>query len=131
MATPKTQPTDASVPDFLAAVPDPRRREEGLRMDLIVREVTGVEPVMWGPTMVGYGSFRVPSGASWPRVAFSPRKGALTLYGLKDRPEAAEHLAGLGPFTEGAGCLYVKRLDALDEIVLRRLVTIAWERPEG
>ena len=137
MAEPKTKPTDASVPDFLDAAQPPRRVEEGHRLATIIREETGAEPVMWGPSMVGYGSYHYvsPSRTStaegdWPKVAFSPRKGALTLYGLKDQPEGAALLPELGGYTEGAGCVYVKRLEQVDEHVLRRLIRIAWSRED-
>src|SRR4051794_10027883 len=111
MSEPKTQPTDADVHGFLEAAATARRREEGLRLAQIFRAVTGAEPVMWGPTMVGYGSFRYISPANprtrgnWPKTGFSPRKAQLTFYGLKDLAEAAEPLSRLGTYTEGAGCL--------------------------
>ena len=137
MAEAKTRPTDASVADFLDAAQPARRAEDAKRVVAIVREATGVEPVMWGPSMVGFGSYHYasPSRTSrtegdWPRVALSPRKGALTLYGLKDLPEGAALLPELGECTEGAGCVYVKRLDDIDEDVLRRLVRIAWQRED-
>ena len=134
MSEPKTVPTDASVQDFLEAATPARRREDGLRLAEIFGEVTGSEPTMWGPSMVGYGSYRYISPANprtrgnWPKTAFSPRKSALTLYGLKDRPEGAALLPELGTYTEGVGCVYVKRLDDLDLAVLRRLIAIAWAR---
>ena len=134
MGEPKTVPTAASVQDFLDAATPARRREDGLRLAEIFGEVTGAEPVMWGPSMVGYGSYRYVSPANprtrgdWPKAGFSPRKSALTIYGLKDRPEGAALLTELGTYTEGAGCLYVKKLDDLDLDVLRRLIAIAWAR---
>ena len=89
---------------------------------------------MWGPSIVGYGSYRYISSANartrgdWPRTGFSPRKAQLSLYGLKDLPEGAALLPSLGTFTEGAGCVYVKTLDDIDLDVLRRLIAIAWSR---
>lgn len=136
MAEAKTQPTDASVDDFLAAATPARRREDGERLDRIFREVTGAEPVMWGPSIVGYGSFRYISPANsrtrgvWPKAGFSPRKAQLSLYGLKDLPTGAELLPRLGTYTEGAGCVYVKKLDDIDEAVLRDLIAIAWTRED-
>lgn len=136
MGEPKTVPTAASVQDFLDAATPARRREDGLRLAEIFGEVTGAEPVMWGPSMVGYGSYRYVSPANprtrgdWPKAGFSPRKSALTIYGLKDRPEGAALLTELGTYTEGAGCLYVKKLDDLDLDVLRRLIAIAWARDD-
>ena len=136
MGEPKTVPTAASVQDFLDAATPARRREDGLRLAEIFGEVTGAEPVMWGPSMVGYGSYRYVSPANprtrgdWPKAGFSPRKSALTIYGLKDRPEGAALLTELGTYTEGAGCLYVKKLDDLDLDVLQRLIAIAWARDD-
>lgn len=137
MSTQKTLPTDASVADFLAAAQPERRVAEGRRLDELMREETGATGVMWGPSMVGYGSYHYisPSKTSrtegdWPKVAFSPRKGALSLYGLKDLPEGAALLPELGDYTEGAGCVYVKRLENIDEGVLRRLIRIAWSRTD-
>lgn len=134
MSEPKTAPTDANVQDFLEAAAPARRREDGLRLAEIFAEVTDADPVMWGPSMVGYGSYRYISPANrrtrgtWPKTGFSPRRSALTFYGLKDRPEAAALLPELGTFTEGAGCLYAKKLDDLDLDVLRQLIAIAWAR---
>lgn len=135
MAAPKTRPTDASVDAFLDAAEPARRVEEGHRLAQLMREETGEEPVLWGPSIVGFGSYHYvsPSATSrtegdWPKVGFSPRKGALSLYGLKDLPEGAALLPELGSYTEGAGCVYVKRLEHVDEAVLRRLVRIAASR---
>ncbi|HRN29886.1 MAG TPA: DUF1801 domain-containing protein [Terrimesophilobacter sp.] len=134
MSENKTQPSDASVDAFLAAATPDWRREDGQELARIFREVTGTEPVMWGPSIVGYGSYRyqspVKNGASgdWPKTGFSPRKAALSLYGLKDLPAAHGLLPKLGKFTDGAGCLYVKKLDDIDLDVLRQLIAIAWSR---
>jgi hypothetical protein len=134
MGEPKTVPTDASVDDFLSAATPPRRREDGLRLAEIFHEVTGADPILWGPSIVGYGSYHYVSPANprtqgeWPKTGFSPRKAQLSLYGLKDLPEGASLLPSLGRYTEGAGCVYVKKLDDIDLDVLRRLIAIAWSR---
>jgi hypothetical protein len=134
MAENKTQPTDASVDDFLDAATPARRRDDGKALEKIFHEVTGAEPVMWGPSIVGYGSYRYVSPANprtrgdWMKTGFSPRKSQLSIYGLKDLPEGAALLPDLGTYTEGAGCVYVKRLDDIDLDVLRRLIAIAWSR---
>lgn len=134
MSEPKTAPTGADVHEFLEAATPARRREDGLALAEIFHEVTGAEPVMWGPSMVGYGSFHYISPANprtrgdWPKVAFSPRKAQLSLYGLKDLPEGAALLPKLGTYTEGVGCVYVRKLDDIDLGVLRRLIAIAWAR---
>ena len=136
MSEQKTGPTDASVDEFLAAATPARRREDGVALAALFREVTGAEPVMWGPSMVGYGSYRYVSPSDprrtgvWPKIAFSPRKAQLSLYGLKDLPEGAALLPELGRYTEGAGCVYVRTLDDVDLDVLRRLVAIAFSRSD-
>lgn len=134
MAENKTQPTEADVTEFLQSASPERRRQDGLVLAEIFREVTGAEPVMWGPSIVGYGSYRYQSpsdprrSGDWPKTGFSPRKSALSLYGLKDLPAGAALLPELGGYTEGAGCVYVKKLDDIDLGVLRKLVAIAFSR---
>ena len=135
MAENKTQPTDASVDDFLDAATPARRRDDGKALADVFREVTGAEPVMWGPSIVGYGSYRYvspvespQSRGDWPKAGFSPRKAQLSIYGLKDLPKGAALLPELGTYTEGAGCVYVRKLDDIDLDVLRRLIAIAWSR---
>ncbi|MFV0633658.1 DUF1801 domain-containing protein [Demequina sp.] len=130
----KTQPSDASVEEFLASVEPERRRLEGERLLHLMTEVTGDTAVMWGPSMVGFGSYhyRYATGREGDmfKVGFSPRKAQLSLYGLKDDSRADALLAQLGPHTTGAGCVYVKKLDDLDEGVLRHLVTIGYSRAD-
>jgi Domain of unknown function (DU1801). len=126
-----TKPTDADVAAFLDAVPDERRRAEGHAVRALMERVTGEPAVMWGPTMVGFGS-RPSTNTSgtydWFVVGFSPRKTALTIYGVYDGYGPADPLFDeLGPHTVGKGCLYLKRLDAVDASVLERLIRQAWE----
>jgi hypothetical protein len=134
MAENKTQPTTAAVDDFIAAATPTRRRDDGAALDTIFREVTGVDPIMWGPSIVGYGTYHYVSPSNsrthgdWMKTGFSPRKAQLSLYGLKDLPEGAALLPQLGTYTEGAGCVYVKTLDDIDLGVLRRLIAIAVAR---
>ena len=136
MTTPKTQPTNVDVDEYLRTVTPIKRREDGIALAAIFAEVTGTGPVMWGPSMVGYGEFQYISPANprtrgrWPKTAFSPRKAQLSLYGLKDSPAGVALLPELGKYTEGAGCVYVRKLEDIDESVLRRLITIAFERPD-
>ncbi|HUH11045.1 MAG TPA: DUF1801 domain-containing protein [Brevundimonas sp.] len=124
MSEPKTGPTDASVEDFLAAVEPARRREEGRILCALMREITGETPVMWGPSIVGFGRYANVTAngksADWPRMGFSSRKAALTLY-LASAPETEALLARLGPHTTRVACLYIKRLDQVDMGVLRDL----------
>jgi len=132
MAEPKTRPTDADVTAFLDAVPDERRRAEGHTVRSLMERITGEPAVMWGPTMVGFGSipYTNTSGTNdWFVVGFSPRKAALTIYGIQSGYAPPEPLLEkLGPHTTGVSCVYVKRLENLDLNVLEQLVRKAWER---
>ena len=129
MSDRKTTPTDASVDDVIAATADPRRREDArVALDLI-SEVTGAEPVVWGTSMIGFGRqpYTTADGRQreWFAVGLAPRKAALTFYGLT-YGSADDLLEQLGPHTTGKGCLYVKRLEALDRSVLTEMVQRAW-----
>ena len=121
MAEPKTRPTDLPVADFIAAVDNPRRRADAEVMQALLSEMTGVAPVMWGPSIIGYDSYKGPTG-DWPRIGFSPRKAQLVLYLMGDFDAREALIARLGKVSTKGGCLYINRLDAVDEGVLRELV---------
>lgn len=110
---------------WLAGVDD-QRRAEALRLLSIFGEVTGWEPRLWGPSIVGFGryAYRYDSGHGGESlvVGFSPRKAELSLYGLTGGAEAEALLTRLGPHRAGKGCLYVKRLAAVEEGALRGLI---------
>lgn len=128
-AEPKTKPTDASVPDFIAAVEHPGRRADAEAVQALFADITGEPAVMWGPSIVGYGAYRSATGA-WPIIAFSPRKPNLVLYVMGHLPERAELVARLGKVKTRGGCIYVTKLAAVDMDVLRDLATrsVAWMR---
>jgi hypothetical protein len=126
MAEPKTQKTRASVKDFLAAIPDPQRRADAKAVDALMREVTGETPALWGPSIVGYGSYTLTYAngktGDWPIVGFSPRKTALTLYLMSGFARYEALMAKLGKHTIGKSCLYLKKLSDVDREVLRELI---------
>lgn len=131
----KTKATEVSVADFIAAVPSEKRREEAAIVDSIHRRVTGQEPKMWGPSIIGYGSYDYlyDSGHSGTmcRAGFSPRKAAMTLYlmghYLDRQPEADALLKKLGKYKNGKSCLYVNKLADVDLEVLEKLVVLSWD----
>ncbi len=127
--TQKTLPTEVPVEEFLATL-DPRRAAEGTELVRIYGAATGAEPVMWGPSIVGFGTYEVTyangSVATWLRTGFSPRKAKLSLYGLTEHPDSPALLERLGPHTATVACVYATRLDALDEGVLRELIALGW-----
>jgi len=127
---PKTRPTGAPVADFLATIEAAERRAEAERLVGLVTAVTATAPLMWGDSIVGWGetSMRYANGAEldWPGLGYSPRKTQHTLYFLHGFDALQDELARLGSHTLGKGCLYIKRLDRVDEDVLRELVARAW-----
>ncbi len=128
----KTKPTDASVEDFLVATTPDRRRDDARRVVELMIELTGERPVLWGGAIIGFGNhhYRYASGreGSICRVGVSPRKAATVLYLTCDLDRHQSVLDRLGPHERGVGCLYIKRLDAVNECVLRELIDAAWAR---
>lgn len=114
----KTRPSDEPVLEFLRSVEPARRRAQGLQLLHIFREETGAEPRLWGRSIVGFGHdrFTYATGHSGEmmRVGFSPRKAALTLYGLTLYGSNADLLDRLGKHRVGKGCLYVTKLEDVD-----------------
>ena len=127
MAENKTRPTGASVDDFIAAVSDEQRRADAKTLLAMMERLSGEEPYMWGPTIVGFGSYRYKydSGREGEagRIGFSPRAKELVLY-LVDGYEGKEaQLARLGKHRIGKSCLYIKKLGDVDQGVLEELIT--------
>lgn len=135
MAERKTQPNAGDVTAFLDAVPDEGRRADAQAVVALMRAVTGAEPVMWGSAIVGFGEFAYPNGrgqvSDWFVVGLSPRKAALTLYGLTFEAGRADLLERLGKHTTGKGCLYLKRTSDIDLAVLEELIRLAWDEKQG
>lgn len=131
----KTQATGISVTDYIASLPSEKRREEAVVVDMMHRRVTGLDPKMWGPSIIGYGSYDYlyDSGRSGTmcRAGFSPRKAAMTLYlmghYLDRQPEADALLAQLGKYKNGKSCLYINKLADVDLEVLEKLVALSWD----
>lgn len=125
----KTTKTAASVAAFIAAVEDDGRRADAVAIDAMMREISGEAPAMWGPTIVGYGSWINTTGAgeaNWPKLAFSPRKAQTVIY-LEPEVLASDPLmAKLGAHSCGKSCLYIKRLADVDVGVLRELAAKSW-----
>jgi hypothetical protein len=124
---PAMRRTDASVEAFLARVPDEHRREDARRLSAMMQEITGEPPVMWGTSIIGFGAYhyRYASGheGDAPLASFSPRSQHLAIYlvgEFEDRHQSV--LARLGPYKAGKGCLYLKRLDGVDDDALRELI---------
>lgn len=126
MPEPTTKKTRASVAAFIESVDNDTRRKDARAVDAMFREITGERPAMWGPSIIGYGSYQTPSG-TWPRGAFSPRKANLVLYVLADYAGRDGLLKKLGKHRTGTSCLYINKLADVDERVLRELIARSWK----
>jgi hypothetical protein len=125
-----TRPTAIRASSFVAGLTDDRRRREAGQLLELMSDVTGERPVMWGSSIVGFGSYhyRYASGreGDWMRVGFSPRKRALTVYCMPGFADQQDLLARLGPHETSVSCLYLRRLDDVDFDVLRAIVARAY-----
>ena len=126
MTEPKTRMTDADVDAFLDSVHNPSKAEDARKLLEWMTEASGCEPKMWGPSIVGFGTYDQ-AGADgetrqWMRIGFSPRKRELVGYFMKGFDAHGELLGRLGKHKTGKSCLYIKRLSDIDEDVLRELI---------
>ena len=126
MAPNKTQITDQTVAAFLETVAHPTRKSDAETLDRLFREITGLQPRMWGPSIVGYGKYHYTydSGRTGEFLAtgFSPRKTNLSIYIMPGYADFNGILARLGKHKIGKSCLYVNKLDDIDINVLQELI---------
>lgn len=124
----KLQPTSMPIGEFLAAIPDARRRADAETLVAMLSEVTGDAPTVWTYGIVGFGQhhYRHSSGREGDTgtIGFAPRKANLVLYGFNSAPGSAEMLERLGKHKLGAACLYVNKLADVNMDVLRELAVI-------
>ncbi|WP_209330905.1 DUF1801 domain-containing protein [Lunatimonas salinarum] len=126
MSKQKTQETGQNVLQYIADVPSTQKQADSLRLIQWMEEITGHPAKMWGPSIIGFGKYhyKYASGHEGyaPLLGFSPRKAAISLYvftGLEDHKPLLE---GLGKYTMGKACIYVKKLSDIDEQVLKNLM---------
>jgi hypothetical protein len=127
MAEIKTKATKESVTNFLKSIKPKEKQLDSLALLKLFKKITGEKPVMWGPSIVGFGKYHYKSDKSrqegdWFHVGFSPRKQNLTLYILAWKMEDPKLLSKLGKFKKGGGCLYINHLSDVDEKVLAKLI---------
>ena len=126
----KTKATDVDVDGFIAGSPRPA---DGAAVCALMRKVTGLEPKMWGPSLVGFGEREYDlAGGKTGRIlaiGFSPRKPSLVFY-IKHAEGWDERLARLGKHAAGKGCLYINKLSDVDMGVLEELVAAAWRETD-
>ena len=128
MAELKTQPTKASVKEFFNQISDKERRDDCIAVAKMMEEITGHKPKMWGPSIVGFGTYhyKYASGreGDWPIAAFSPRKKDLTLYIMMGFEKQTELMKQLGKHSTSKSCLYIKRLSDVHIPTLKKLMKI-------
>lgn len=128
MAEAKTKPTNQSVDEFLNKIPESERRADCFEVAKIMEGITGEKPKMWGPSIVGFGSYhyKYASGreGDWPMMGFSPRKKDLTLYIMMGFEKHADLMEKLGKHSTGKSCLYIKRLSDVHIPTLKQLIKV-------
>ena len=126
MAENKTQPTSASVTEFINAIDDPAKRADVRKVAAMMRKATGKRAKMWGPSIVGYGTYhyKYASGreGDFLLTGFSSRKQALTVYIMAGFSNYDALMKKLGKYKTGKSCLYIRRLSDVDEGVLQELI---------
>jgi hypothetical protein len=127
MAETKTRPTTQSVSAFIASIDDDQRRKDAKKLLALMKKVTGKPAKMWGPSIVGFGSYHYVYDSGHEGDAcvagFSPRKSALTIYVMPGFSEYGPLLKKLGKVKTGKACLYIKKLDDIDMPTLETLVS--------
>lgn len=128
MAEIKTKQTNADVHEFINSFADTeQKRKDSFELLHLMQKTTGCEPKMWGPTMIGFGSFHYKSERSrqegdWPLIGFSPRKSAISLYVYTGSEQHRHLLQNLGKFKMGKACIYIKKLSDIDQKELKNLM---------
>lgn len=127
MAKNKTTETNISVTDFINAVKDETKRKDSFNLVALIKKQTGLEPKMWGPSIVGFGSYhyKYESGheGDSPLIGFSPRAAAITLYLSGHFEKREELLEKLGKHKTDKACIYVKKFEDINIETLQKMIT--------
>lgn len=122
----KMLPTDVDVAEFIEQIESVKKKEDAYRLLDLFHEATGLEPVIWGPSIIGYGTYeyKYKSGHSGkaPIAGFSPRKAAHSIYLTNEEERMAELLAKLGKYRKAKSCIYINKLADIDETVLKQMI---------
>lgn len=122
----KTTETDADALAFIEEIEPRAKREDAYRLLEMFERVSGYPPKMWGPSIIGFGSYHYVYATGHegdaPIVGFSPRKTKHSLYFTTDEDTRNELLAKLGKYTSGKSCVYINKLPDVDEVVLEQLI---------
>lgn len=126
----KTKPTSVSVEDFINTITDGQKRKDSFEILEMMKRASGEEPIMWGSSIIGFGTKRYKSPTSgrevdWLLIGFSPRKANLSIYLTMDIKKYSSALDKLGKHKTGVGCLYINKLEDVDTAVLQELIEAA------
>lgn len=130
MAGLKTRQHEADVFEFINTFGNTeQKRQDSVELVKIMQESTGYPPKMWGPSMIGFGSYHYKSDRSrqegdWPLIGFSPRKAAISLYVFTGSPDHEYLLKDLGKYKIGKACIYIKKLSDIDQEALKKLIGV-------
>ncbi len=131
MAKNKTTETEVNVADYLAAIADEKRRKDCSAIVDLITQQTGLEPKMWGPSIVGFGiyHYKYDSGheGSAPLVGFSSRVNAITLYLSSSFDKRDELLSKFGKYKSSKACIYIQRLEDVDIDILAKMIKNSFE----
>ena len=132
MNTLKTLVNELSPIEFIESVVGPKRKSDAIELLNLFSNITGMKPKMWGASIVGYGTYHYKSDRSrqegdWPLVAFSPRKQALSLYVMSGLETNVKLLPKLGKHKVGKGCLYINKLEDVDQQILTQIIKNAFD----
>lgn len=132
---PKTVPTDQAIDDFLAGLESEQQRDDSAELVALMRRVSGEQPMMWGSSIVGFGTkrYRYANGreGDWMRIGFAPRRGKFALYITGDAASHTDELAAMGKTKIGKGCIYLNKLADVDVDQLEALVRRCYAEGEG
>jgi hypothetical protein len=122
----KTKETDSSVIEFIENVDSVKKREDAYQLLDMFTETTGFEAKMWGPSIIGFGSYHYKYATGHegdaPLVGFSPRKAKISLYFAPGEPRREELLRMFGKHTTGKACVYINKVADIDSDVLKELI---------
>lgn len=122
----KTKETDHGVVEFIEKVDSPKKREDAYKLLEIFEETSGFEAKMWGPSIIGFGTYHYKYATGHegdaPLVGFSPRKAKISLYFATGDTEREETLKRFGKYTSGKSCVYINKVDDIDVEVLKELI---------
>lgn len=126
MTTLKTRPNDQDVTEYISKIENPQTRQDSALILEIMLRVTGTEPVMWGDSIIGFGSYHYTYASGregdWFLTGFSPRKQSLTLYIMAGFSGYDTLLSRLGVHKTGKSCLYINRIADIDTRILEELI---------